>query len=273
MLHAKREYQSVGEMSDSLTQVVDDLWKVTGTLDRHFKWFYTDYTYQETFAYTDLSRHFPVALDRFMGADSASYCFTGLPNLTEGMSGAEQKEVLDGIEAKISQWLNANAFAYVYDYIGRCRYDEVKNPPVSQARFLALRDSVVMTQAVLNMDLLDTGFKVGEVLRDFYHSDAYTTILQDTARLEHVLDHQYRGYKMLSAISFKYDLVMPGRPIDCGIGSQEGNLIRYRFSSERLIPHEYVISATSRVTNVWAFVVTLLIILLAIGSFFYRKKK
>ncbi|MBO6030387.1 MAG: hypothetical protein J6Q22_02855, partial [Prevotella sp.] len=55
-------------------------------------------------------------------------------------------------------------------------------------------------------------------------------------------------------------------------GVIEGNLIRYKFSGERLIPHPYVISATSRVTNVWAFIVTFLVILLAIGSFLYRRR-
>lgn len=40
---------------------------------------------------------------------------------------------------------------------------------------------------------------------------------------------------------------------------------------ERDIPGAYTIAATSRVTNVWAFIVTLLIIILAVGSFFFRR--
>ena len=48
--------------------------------------------------------------------------------------------------------------------------------------------------------------------------------------------------------------------------------ISSKFSAERLIPHDYVITATSRVTNVWAFVVTLLVIAIAVGSFIYRRK-
>ena len=47
---------------------------------------------------------------------------------------------------------------------------------------------------------------------------------------------------------------------------------RSLLTGERLIPQDYVITATSRVTNVWAFVVTFFVIAIAVGSFFYRKK-
>ena len=67
------------------------------------------------------------------------------------------------------------------------------------------------------------------------------------------------------------DYVLPGKVIDGGDGVVEGNVIHYKFSGERLIPHPYVINATSRITNVWAFIVTFLVIVLAIGSFFYRR--
>ena len=42
---------------------------------------------------------------------------------------------------------------------------------------------------------------------------------------------------------------------------------------ECLIPGPYTIFATSRVTNIWAFIVTSLVIVFAVGSFFYRRKK
>jgi hypothetical protein len=64
---------------------------------------------------------------------------------------------------------------------------------------------------------------------------------------------------------------MPGKVIDGGGGEVDGQVVSYRFSGERLIPHPYQVTITSRVTNIWAYIVTFLIIALAIGSFFYRK--
>ena len=122
LMHTKRNFQNVSEMSDSLTRVVGHLFKATASLDKHFKWFYTDYVYQETLAITDIEKIFSVPLDRFVSADTASYWFTGQPNLSVGLTGAEQKEILDYIEARISSWFNACTFDYVYEYIASLFY-------------------------------------------------------------------------------------------------------------------------------------------------------
>ncbi len=272
LMHTKRNFQNVSEMSDSLTRVVGHLFKATASLDKHFKWFYTDYVYQETLAITDIEKIFSVPLDRFVSADTASYWFTGQPNLSVGLTGAEQKEILDYIEARISSWFNACTFDYVCEYIASVRYDEVKNPPVSKERFLALKDSIVMSPAVYNMDTFSDISQVGKILKDFYHSDAYTPLFSDSKEWERVLDKKYHSYEILMNMAPQLDYVMPGKVMDSGDGVVEGNIIHYKFSGERLIPHPYVITATSRVTNVWAFIVTFLVIVLAIGSFFYRQK-
>ncbi len=275
LLHCKRDYQTVSEMSDSLSQVIiDKLFHAKSSLEKHFKWFYTDYVFEETFSILDSKHYFPIPIENYLSADTASYWYTGQPDLTKDLTGAEQKEMLDGIETKVSQWLNANAFAYVYDYIGYVYYKELKNPPVSKERFLALRDTLVKLPAVQNMSLEDMGKQISDILKDYYHSDVYSnlSLFHDNEKLEWVMNQKYRGYKLLTTMmAFQYKLVMPGRILDSGIGTAKGNIVHYKFSAERLIPHDFVITATSRVTNIWAFIVTGLIILLAIGSFFYRK--
>jgi hypothetical protein len=87
------------------------------------------------------------------------------------------------------------------------------------------------------------------------------------------LDEKYKYYNALVMMAPMLDYVMPGKVIDAGNGTVDGNVIHYKFSGERLIPHPYVITAVSRVTNVWAFIVTFLVILLAIGSFMYKRKR
>ena len=244
-------------------------------MEKHFKWFYTDYVFEETFSILDSKHYFPIPIENYLSADTASYWYTGQPDLTKGLSGAEQKEMLDGIETKVSQWLNANAFAYVYDYIGQVYYKELKNPPVSQERFQTLRDTLVKLPAVQNMSLEDMGKQISDILKDYYHSDVYSdlSLFHDNEKLEWVMNQKYRGYKLLTTMmGFQYELVMPGKILDSGIGISEGNIVRYKFTAERMIPHDYVITATSRVTNVWAFVVTFFVIAIAVGSFFYRKK-
>ena len=271
LMHVKRQYQNVSEMSDSLTQAVRHLFKATASLDKHFRWFYTDYTYKETLAITDIEYIFSIPLDRFVSADTASYWFTGQPNLAAGLTGAEQKQLLDGIEPKISQWFNACTMSFVYAQAS-LRYDEVKNPPVSKEQYLALKDSIVMSTAVRNMDLFGDISQVSKIIKDFYHSDAYTPLFSDSTKWERLLETKYKSYENLVTMKPTLDYVMPGKVIDAGSGVVEGNVVRYKFSGERLIPHPYDVTITSRVTNVWAFIVTFLVVLLAVGSFFYRRK-
>ena len=272
LMHTKRDFSSVAEMSDSLTKVVKHLFKATASLDKHFKWFYTDYVYTETYTLTDMQQLFTIPLDRFVSADTASYWFTGQPNLAEDRTGSEQKELLDGIESQISKWMNANTFDYIYTYIAHVFWKDIKNPPVTNGQFLANKDSIVMSPAVANMKIFDEPEQVAKILKDYYHTDAFQPIFSEDRHWDRILDHQHMSLKYLMWMKPQLNLVMPGSVIDSGMGKVDGNVISYRFSGERLLPHDYVISATSRVTHVWAYIATILVIIIAIGSFLYRRK-
>jgi hypothetical protein len=87
------------------------------------------------------------------------------------------------------------------------------------------------------------------------------------------LEKHYNQYDFLMKMVPTLDYQMPGKVIDAGDGKIEGDVVHYRFSGDRLIPHPYEVAITSRSTNVWAYVVTLLVILLAVGSFVYKRKK
>ena len=266
LVHVRKAYGSVEEMSAQLYRperhhlVKAEGIKADSKLEKGFKWFYTDYTFSETFSY-DGPAEFPVSLDRFLTADTASFWFTGRPDLTRNLSGAEMKEMLDSIERKVNQWSNANWFAMTCKIVSD-NYDKVQNPPVSKQRFVSLCDSMVMLPCVLNGIEGD----INTLIDSIFHSDAYNQFLQT---YEGGLD----GYEQLFSFGTNYDLKMPGRVLDASMGEYDGTVIHYRLGGERMIPGDYTISATSRVTNVWAFVVTALVVLLAIGSFFLRQRK
>ena len=270
MVHAKKDYKSVEEMSAQIYRaershlVKAEGFKASSKLEKRFKWFYTDYTFTETFAYED-STLFPIPLSQFLSADTVSFWFTGQPNLTQSLSGAESKEMLDNIEKKISQWSNANWFYEMCNVIIE-NYDKVENPPVSKERFTCVRDSLVILPCVLNANEGD-GMKenITAQIDKAFPSDAYTQFLRS-----------YEGglgqYGQLLSFGTSYDLVMPGRVLDAGMGQYDGDVIHYRLGGDQMIPGDYTITATSRVTNIWAFIVTILVIILAIGSFCYRRK-
>ena len=269
LVHAKKTYQSVEEMSAELyrsdrhhLKKAEGI-KASSSLEKRFKWFYTDYTFSETFTYEG-EPVFPIPLSDFLSADTASYWFTGQPDLTRNLSGAEQKQMLDKIETKIDQWSNANWFYEACNII-IANYDSIQNPPVGKERFISLRDSLVMQPCVLNGNEEGMTKGITTQMETIFHTDAYTKFFQT-----------YKGgpaqYDQLLSFGSPYDLVMPGTVTDAGIGEYDGEVIHYQLGGERMIPGPYTISATSRVTNLWAFIVTGLVVVLALGSFFYRRK-
>ena len=271
MVHAKKEYQSVEEMSAQIYLsegshlVKADGIKATSKLEKRFKWFYTDYTFTETFSCEDTTL-FPIPLSRFLSADTVAFWFTGQPNLAQGLSGAEAKELLDGIEKKINQWTNANWFYEICNVV-IANYDQIQNPPVSKERFSSMRDSLVMQPCVLNAEAAEgVGNHITDQIEKTFQSDAYNQFLQ-------TYEGGFGAYGKLLSFGTNYDLQMPGMVTDTGMGQYDGDVIHYRLGGERMIPGNYTITASSRVTNVSAFIVTCLVVLIAIGTFFFRRAK
>ena len=119
-------------------------------------------------------------------------------------------------------------------------------------------------------DLLDV--EPADGLKTFFHSDAYATFFNEDTALGKELNKELQHRLNIFWFNVPYTLSMPGTVVDAGRGIVNGDIIYYPLTGERLIPQDYAITATSRVTHLWAYIVTLLVVLLAAWSIFYRKK-
>ena len=238
-------------------------------LDKRFRWFYTEYTFTETFYCVGDTFKLPATI--YADKAEISYWFTGQPNLVEGMSGAEASQKLGNMEPKITKWLNDNLFKVGFDFI-IANYDSITNPPVSKERFIELQDSLVHFIMEGEEDILTA--RPDDKLREFFHSDAYAMFFDEDNPLGEKLNKEFMNRLNIFWFNVPYTLSMPGKVTDAGNGTlQPDGTILYPFTGERLIPQDYTITATSHVAHIWAYIVTLLIILLAIGSFLYRRKR
>ena len=213
-------------------------------LDKRFRWFYTEYTFTETFYCVGDTFKLPVT--NYADKAEISYWFTGRPNLVEGMSGAEASQKLSQMEPKITKWLNENLFKTGFDFIV-AHYDSIANPSVSREQFVELHDSL---------------------------ANAYDLFFDDETPCGQAMNQEFNNSLNIFWFNVPYTLTMPGTVIDPGNGTlQPDGTVFYPFTGERLIPQDYVITATSRKMNLWAWIVSVLVILLALGSFVYRRKK
>lgn len=263
-------FKSIEEMSEETPlQLNGTHLRSKASLKKQFRWFYTNYVFSETFYC--VGDTFQLADTLYADKALVSYWFTGEPNIVKGLSGAEASQKLSEIEPAINRWLNDNLLKVGFDYIVS-HYDFIPAPSVSKERFIELHDSLVQFIMAGADDLLD--IKPEERLREFFRSDAYDAFFDDDTPLGKGLNNELSKQLNIFWFNVPYTLTMPGKVIDTGNGIlQADGSILYPFTGERLIPKDYTISATSRVTHIWAYILTLLIILLAIGSILYRKKR
>lgn len=263
-----RKFDKVEDMNGfPALQIYGKPLRSESTLDRKFKWFYTDYIFTETFRGWEDSFNIPVT--DYMSQDEASFWFTGYPELPKGITGKELDYLAD-ISCKAEHWAFDIVWDIYFNTIARY-YDQIENPPVDRETFLSMRDSV-MNSAY--QEGLEFWSGIGEnnalkYLDRFFNTDVFTeTEIPEADSYSEALWYQSVG---LGGLKVLYNLRMPGKVIDAGRGQVEDGVIQYRFGADYLTVGDYTFTATSRCVNVWAFLLSGLILVIAVGSFFIKR--
>ena len=260
----RRSFSSVEEMTaNPILKASGKPIRSDASLDRKFKWFYTDYTFTESFL--SWADQFDEPLTKYMSAEEAGFMWTGYPNLVEGKTGIDMVDYLDALQEGLEHW--------EYRIVTGCQlktiannYEDILNPPVSQEEFILLKDSI-MEFGYENW--YDEFEDVKGLLKDFFKSDAFSSFFKD---YEEVLNSDLGNTVEVAFIKTSYILKMPGRVTDPGHGTLVDGTIQYRFEGGFLVPGDYTITASSRVPNVWAFIISAAVILLALLSLLYCRK-
>ena len=177
------------------------------SLDRKFKWFYTDYTFTETFP--GWQESFDIPITDYVSPDEASFWFTGYPELPQGITGEELTYISD-ISWRIDHWYFDVMWDLYFKSIASF-YDEIENPPVDRETFLSMRDSVMNT--AFNEDWEFWG-EEGEndplkYLDGFFHTKVFSeTKCPEAESYGEKLWYQSIGLDELNA---SYALKMPGK--------------------------------------------------------------
>lgn len=257
----RRDFFSVDEMSNEYKIRNNHPWKdvkIDYKLSKKFRWFYTFYEYKETYFKSDFKFDYPI--EDFMSKDEYLFWFIGEPNLTTGLSGMEAREYLGQIENKYNKWFAKNKWSSEYDHVIN-NYNKITKGIVSKEKLISLKDTIFDKEVASNVD-----FDLTEVLNKYFKTKAFSLM-----ELDGTYDFE-NEYAFLSATSFEYNLILPGKIIKSNANSQDENGKIWNLTAYRFLVNDYNIEASSRTTNVWAFIVTGLIILLALGGLFYKKK-
>jgi len=269
IVFARRNYKSVEDMDTTFRFKKSNEWSLINVkhrLDKQFRWFYTYYTYRET--YPMIKTGFELPIENYMTKDEAMFWFTGKPNILQGKDGMEMREYLGKIEENYNKWITQNLWNAEYKVLLN-NYDSLSEKPVAKEQLQTLKDSIY------NSKIKNIGdVNMETALNSFFKTNAFSELWNNQnspmKKFEKDFGEKFASFQFRG---FNYKLILPGKITQPGDAIIHGDTLVWELTSQRLVPADYVIEAQSRKANVWAFILTGILALVAVASFFWKPKR
>jgi hypothetical protein len=238
-------------------------------LVKEFKWFYTAFKYSETYGgvLTDipLSEYLqPVEIEALKSDDPEKY-------LEKFISDRKSRKSLsDNIEERMGFWLHDHIYVMAFDDIIHIA-DSMQLLDVQLVNVAEVKDTVRQQiedskKQIISLDFDDS--------MDFVELAGMIGVnLQlDTSAIEKLKHHvayadleEKFEKRILFGISEDYHhmVIMPGLLIDTNAEVVGGDTLKWDLAFIKYLDSDFVMYAESRITNVWAYIVSVLIVLLA----------
>ena len=268
-VYARKEYASVEDMcAGSPMFFVDGQAGADGSLDKEFRWFYTDYVFTEKFS--SVADYFKVPVTDFMSEEEALYWFSGTPDLYAGKPTWRYYEFLEDLKEKADRWVFANMYYNILSGIAD-RYDMVVEPPVSKDEFIAQLGDVVKQLASYDTYKLEYS-TARSIVSSHFGSDAYSPFINEDEWKKDEILSTTAAFDYLFLFYYNESIVMPGRVIDDGGGIYKDGVVTFKVDAGRFLLKDYEIRVVSRIVNVWAFIVTAVLASALCVAVIYRRR-
>ncbi len=261
-IHAESHFSSFEDYSNTVTprKHMKPLAKPVETLDKRFRWFYTYYNYRAVCS--NLKNMIPYPIDNYLNEMEQRIFFQGDNSVLEGMNGMEQSVYLGGLENEFQSWLT------------RCEFEITMNA-INEELQQAGEKELMKRLSGLNGTLYgNSGYSshnwqsvntfiaptVDKVLGDNTFSTFYA---RHSTQIESRVQEQTDALEVFTYI-LDYRLEMPGKITRANTQLRDNDSLVWRLTAYRFLTHDYVLEAESRTCNIWAFVLTGLMLLFGI---------
>ena len=229
------------------------------SLKKQFRWFYTYYAF--TAIYPEVTDKGHVPIEKFLNKAEQKFYFQGDMSAHRGMNGVELKEQLDGIETNFLEWYTHSMYEECFDVILHYAKDDFQSTlPAVKDTLYSINEKQIKEQPNLN----DVCAMLDRHLSTDYFSDLFTKNGQE---MENRLEKRLKTTNELLNYNIQYDLILPGKIIATNTELQNDGAMTWNINLYRFLADDYYITAESRATNIWAFAVTLLLVLFSVYSF------
>ena len=229
------------------------------SLQKEFRWFYTHHTL--TCVYKKFDHPIPVPIDNYFTKEEQRFITQGDMSAYKGFNGLEISAIFESIEPTLSQWFAHNWFEIVIGLLQTLEQDYDRLEADKEVIF-----TTYLREGDLDFMLGDTIFNA---LNNFYNTTRFYELAVANAELfEKERDYYESIFKLLHYIIISYELVIPGKLLTTNAHVINADTLAWKVNGIRMLTDDYLLTATYRTTNRWAFALTGIILLTAIGSIF-----
>jgi hypothetical protein len=261
---ASKDYPSVSEMSESFrfdNSGFDSIRPVI-QFNKKFRWFYTWYEFSEVYPATNPFTIVPIS--DYMSDSQVAALYGEDRELYRGKNGFEILSELKDLNDKSDKWMEHNLYEEIFRQFTE-NYERFPDAPVSLDEFKMEKDTIY--KYYIKTDSSDFS-DLEAVFNHHFHTEAFTVDEEFDSMLEKALG------KLIwtDDLELNYMLALPGKITETNAPFVNNDTLSWKVNNERFYFTNYELKATSREPNEWAFVITGAIVLLALSTFFIRKK-
>lgn len=218
-------------------------------------WFYTRYTF--TTLYRKIAYEVPVPIENYLTRDEQKLWTQGGWDQYTTLNGVELNDLLSGIESKYMQWYNRNLFEITLSIVKK-KIEGHEIPDADKDKLFERIESMDKEEDIhpaLLSSILDTFYGTT------YFSGLYKANKED---MEQEFDKATSVINQIAVVC-SYELEVPGGILHSNATMIKDNQLIWKVDGIRLMFDDYALQAEYRMANTWAFVLTGLLIIIAVG--------
>lgn len=232
------------------------------SLTKKFNWFYTTYTY--TCIYPKINYSVPVSINQYLTPKEQILWSQGDFDKYKALNGVEMSNILDDIETKFINWYYRNLFEISIDIIQK-KY----NGNISQN----VKEDVYKQLYNGTPDSDITPYKVCKQLDINLKGNSFEKLYNDNEKkISKEFDSKTSVINIINN-TISYELIVPGEILSTNSPIIKSDTLIWKVDGTRNLFSSYTLSAEYRIINTWAFIISILVVLIATLSIVIIRKR
>jgi hypothetical protein len=259
-IRINRKFQSVEKMSADTSRQ----WLCITpreSLKKRFRWFYTYYAF--TAVYPEVTEKGRVPMELYLNKDEQKFYLQGDMSAFRGLNGFELKEVIDDMGERFEKWYYRSLYEESFDIILQyaCTDYRLQLPAMKDSLYSVHEKDIDDLSKIDAVNLLDKYFVTD------YFSKLY---VENSSEMDKKLEEKTSETDELQKLNIQYELTLPGKLMATNSDRQNDGTLIWKINMFKFLADDYTLTAESRTTNLWAFAVTLLLIVFSVYCFSKR---